>query len=87
MDSIERAQYWIDLEDTLLIGGCTISEWCTFISKSVYDAFVAGANLAVIITAMACLVLLRSSKLYFRLHKQLSSKPYLETKGRLIIFS
>jgi len=33
MTSQQRAEYWIDLEDELLVGGASFSEWCVFISK------------------------------------------------------
>lgn len=38
-----------------MLSGVSFSEWCTFISKSVYDAFVNGADLATVITSMACI--------------------------------
>ncbi|MEG1875865.1 MAG: hypothetical protein RR185_09910, partial [Angelakisella sp.] len=46
---------FLDQEEKLLKGGACFSEWCTFILKSVYDAFVNGADLATVITAMACI--------------------------------
>lgn len=55
MNRDERERYFAEQEDTLLRGGVSISEWCTFISKSVYDAFVNGADLATVITSMACI--------------------------------
>lgn len=55
MNTSERMQYFIDLEDELLLGGVAFSEWCTFILKSVYDAFIGGADLATIITVTACI--------------------------------
>ena len=36
----ERENYFLEQEEALLKGGTAFSEWCTFISKSVYDAFV-----------------------------------------------
>lgn len=42
-----------DLDDELLKGGVILSEWCCFIIKDTDIAFVAGANLATIITAIA----------------------------------
>jgi Uncharacterized conserved protein len=54
-DKTYREQYFLEQEELLLKGGASFSEWCTFISKSVYDAFVNGADLATIITAMACI--------------------------------
>lgn len=55
MNKSERENYFLMQEDELLLGGVMFSEWCTFISKSVYDAFVNGADLATIITAMTCI--------------------------------
>lgn len=51
----EREDYFIKQEEELLVGGAAFSEWCTFISKSVYDAFINGADLAAIITAVTCI--------------------------------
>jgi len=55
MNLVERMQYIVELEDELLKSGACFSEWCTFITKSVYDAFINGADLATIITATACI--------------------------------
>lgn len=55
MNKAEREEYFFQQEDELLKGGAAFSEWCTFISKSVYDAFVNGADLATIITAVTCI--------------------------------
>lgn len=55
MNRDERERYFVEQEDKLLRGGVSFSEWCTFISKSVYDAFVNGADLATVITSMACI--------------------------------
>ena len=55
MNKIEREQYFLETHDSLLLGGVCFSEWCTFISKSIYDAFVNGADLATVITSMACI--------------------------------
>ena len=49
MTAWEREQYWINLEDELLTGGTSFAEWCTYISKSVYSAFINKADLATII--------------------------------------
>lgn len=51
----EREKYFIEQEEKLLASGAAFSEWCVFISKSVYDAFVNGADLATVITALACI--------------------------------
>jgi hypothetical protein len=53
MDEPERAQFLIDLDDELLKGGVTLSEWCSFIVCESDTAFLAGADLATLITAMA----------------------------------
>ncbi|MDB7831615.1 hypothetical protein [Intestinimonas butyriciproducens] len=55
MNKIEREAYFLALEDELLLGGASFSEWCTFISKSVYDAFVNEADIATVITATTCI--------------------------------
>lgn len=55
MNKTERENYFNDCVEELLIGGTAISEWCTFVSKSVYDSFVNGADLATVITALACI--------------------------------
>jgi hypothetical protein len=43
------------LDDELLKGGATMSEWCAFIVRDCDYAFVGGANLATIITAAAAI--------------------------------
>lgn len=43
------------LDDELLKGGHTMSEWCAFIVRECDYAYVAGANLATIITAIAAI--------------------------------
>lgn len=53
MDEPERSQFLIDLDDELLKGGPTLSEWCNFIVCESNTTFIAGADLATIITAMA----------------------------------
>lgn len=55
MNKSEREAFFLEQEDKLLIGGAAFSEWCTFISKSVYDAFVNGADLATVITSVTCI--------------------------------
>lgn len=55
MNKTEREVFFVKQEQELLVGGAAFSEWCTFISKSVYDAFVNGADLAAIITAVTCI--------------------------------
>ena len=55
MNRNERECFWVAQEENHLLGGVAFSEWCTFISKSVYDAFVNGADLATVITSLACI--------------------------------
>ena len=55
MDIDEREAFFLEQEEKLLIGGASFSEWCTFISKDVYSAFINGADIATILTAMACI--------------------------------
>lgn len=55
MNQTEREEYFLAQEDKLLRGGVAYSEWCTFISKSVYQAFVNGADLATVLTAVTCI--------------------------------
>ena len=43
------------LDDEILKGGATMSEWCAFIVKECDYAFVAGANLATVVTAVAAI--------------------------------
>lgn len=53
MESNDRAELLLKLDDELLLGGVIISEWCVFITKSTDIAFVNKADLATIITALA----------------------------------
>ena len=55
INKTEREKYFLEQEDKLLKGGAAYSEWCTLITKSVYDSFVNGADLATIITSMVCI--------------------------------
>jgi len=54
MNKEEREKYWISLEDELLLGGAAFSEWCTFIIKDVYTAFINGADLSTVVMSLAC---------------------------------
>ncbi|MDR2546349.1 MAG: hypothetical protein LBC96_02410 [Lachnospiraceae bacterium] len=54
MNQKEREQYWIDLEDKFLKGGAAFSEWCSFIAKDTFAAFVHGADLSTTVMALAC---------------------------------
>jgi len=53
MEESVRSQFLIDLEDELFKGAVTLSEWCNFIVCESDTTFIAGADLATIITAMA----------------------------------
>ncbi len=53
MDKPERSQFLIDLDEELLKGGVMLSEWCNFIVCESDTTFIAGADLATIVTAMA----------------------------------
>lgn len=55
MDQHERQQLLFDLDEDLLIGGVVLSEWCVLIVRECDLAFVAGADLATIITAAAAM--------------------------------
>ncbi len=55
MDCDEKWAYLHALDDELLKGGATMSEWSAFIAKECDYAFVAGANLATIVTAVAAI--------------------------------
>lgn len=63
---VEREEYFYVQSEELLTGGAAFSEWCTFISKSVYDAFINAADLSAIITALACI------ETYFRTEDEFS---------------
>ena len=51
--SEKRAEYLLSLEDKFLQGGVILSEWCNFIVIEASNAFIAGANLAAILTSTA----------------------------------
>jgi hypothetical protein len=53
MNEEERWTFITALDDELLKGGVILSEWCSFIVRETDIAFVAGAHLAAIVTAMA----------------------------------
>lgn len=48
-----RYEFLLRLDEELLLGGAMFSEWCTLIVRECDLAFVAGADLATIITATA----------------------------------
>lgn len=49
----EKWRYLVDLDDRLLQGGVVLSEWAAFLIRDADKAYVAGAHLASIITALA----------------------------------
>jgi hypothetical protein len=51
--AVERLDFINSLDEEYLKGGAILSEWCTFIVRSSDEAFVAGAFLASILTAVA----------------------------------
>lgn len=73
MNREDREKFFIEQEERLLVGGAAFSEWCTFMSKSVYDAFINGADVATVITALACI------ETYFRTEDNFSRKKNLHT--------
>ena len=55
MTQNERERYWMSLEEELLLGGAAFSAWCTFITKDVYAAFIAEADLSTVVMSLACI--------------------------------
>ncbi|WP_426057473.1 hypothetical protein [Janthinobacterium sp. PSPC2-1] len=55
MEPNERWDYLIALDDELLKGGVILPEWCSFIVQQADIAFVNGAHLASILTAVAAI--------------------------------
>ena len=53
MNEEERSSHLVALDDELLKGGVILSEWCSFIVREADVAFVKGAHLASIMTAVA----------------------------------
>lgn len=53
MNEAERWDHLLSLDDELLKGGVILSEWCSFIVRESDLAFVHGANLASILTAVS----------------------------------
>ncbi|UCF43248.1 MAG: hypothetical protein JSV99_11860 [Planctomycetota bacterium] len=49
----EKWKYINELDERLLVGGVTLSEWSTFIIRDADLAFAKGANLAAILTCVA----------------------------------
>lgn len=48
-----RERLLLEMDDELLKGGVVISEWCSFIVREADNAFVAGAHLPTLLTAVA----------------------------------
>src|SRR3569833_2207802 len=55
MNENERSRNLFELDNELLRGGVSLSEWCNFIVCETDTAFVAGADLATVITALAAI--------------------------------
>lgn len=55
MNEEVKSAFITALDDELLRGGATMSEWCAFIVRDCDYAFVGGANLATVITATAAI--------------------------------
>lgn len=53
MNQEERGAHIVALDEELLKGGVILSEWCSFIVREADMAFVAGADLASILTAVS----------------------------------
>ncbi|WP_122647810.1 hypothetical protein [Burkholderia pseudomallei] len=53
MNTDERWSHLIALDEELLHGGVILSEWCSFIVRETDSAFVSGAHLATILTAVS----------------------------------
>jgi hypothetical protein len=53
MSAEEKWDYINKLDEELLVGGVTLSEWSVFLIRDTDLAFVAGAHLAAILTALA----------------------------------
>ena len=53
MNEAERWNHILSLDEELLKGGVILSEWCSFIVRESDSAFVHGANLASILTAVS----------------------------------
>lgn len=53
MTEEDKWQYLVSLDDELLGGGVILSEWCAAIVREADTAFVAGAHLGCVLTAVA----------------------------------
>ncbi|MEI4197506.1 hypothetical protein [Roseovarius sp. E0-M6] len=75
-DSFERDQWALDLEEHLLQGGASFSEWATLMSYEAHTCFVAGADIStIILCASTCEAYLKTeqsdydAKLYILIEK------------------
>lgn len=71
MESNERWDYLVALDDELLKGGVILSEWCSFIVRQADIAFVNGAHLASILTVVSAI------ETYLRAEHSVSGKERL----------
>lgn len=55
MESNRRWEYLIALDDELLLRGVILPEWCSFVVQQADIAFVNGAHLASILTAVSAI--------------------------------
>jgi len=55
MNAQEKEEYILRLDNELLKGGVMLSEWCSFVVRKTDIAFIGGANLATIITAVSAI--------------------------------
>lgn len=55
MDAKRKRQFLVALDDELLLGGAVISEWSAFLIRDADEAFIHGAHLAALITAIAAI--------------------------------
>jgi hypothetical protein len=68
----ERWEYLLRLDDELLLGGVILSEWCSLIFREADIAFVHGAHLASILTAVSGI------ETYLRSDAREDSKPLVQ---------
>jgi len=71
MNEEERWSHLVALDEELLKGGVILSEWCSFIVREADTAFVNGAHLASILTAVSGI------ETYFRSEYSQTSKDRL----------
>lgn len=54
-NSRDKEAYLLSLDDELLKGGVMLSEWCTVLIKDADTAFIAGAYVSVVLTAVSAI--------------------------------